>query len=164
MKVKFLFQILIVVVLTYSCGERKSNQGKPAFTPSAIQMTSFEQRMDQLAEQLNLTGLSAALVNNREIVWGKNWGASNELTAINTPQQIGAMTNIFIPVIIVKLMEEGKLDLNDPVIKYLTDYNGKASIKHLLSHTSEGNPATTFGQVCPTGADDCPQKFAGRGL
>lgn len=135
--------IICIIVFNY-CGGRKVNQGVPAFTPSAEQLTSFENQLDRLSRQLKLSGLSAVLVNNREIVWQKSWDTGSNAATTVTPYPIGTLTNIFVPVIVLQLMEEEKLDLNDPVMKYIDTYNGKASNKHLLTHTSEGTPASTF--------------------
>jgi hypothetical protein len=137
-----IYSALILILL--SCSNKKREPGVPPFTPSIAQLLAFESRMDQLITRFNLTGVSAALVNNREIIWQKNWDSGNEGTTTDSPDSIGTLTNIFVPVIVLQLMEKEKLDLNDPVVKYLQDYNGKASIKHLLSHTSEGTPGTSF--------------------
>jgi CubicO group peptidase (beta-lactamase class C family) len=52
--------------------------------------------------------------------------------------QIGSITKQFTAAIILKLQEEGKLSVSDPIGKYLSDYpNGnKISLYHLLTHTS----------------------------
>lgn len=52
--------------------------------------------------------------------------------------QIGSLTKQFTAVAILKLEEEGKLKITEPVKKYLTDFNINESItlEHLLSHTS----------------------------
>jgi CubicO group peptidase (beta-lactamase class C family) len=134
----------IIVLLIFTCTSKKREPGVPPFTPSPSQVASFGNRIDQLVDQLNLTKLSAALVNNRAIIWQRDWGFSDDQQSINYPYQIGTLTHIFIPVVILQLMEDNKLDLNDPVRQYLTDYVGKASIKHVLSHTAAEIPATAF--------------------
>ena len=52
--------------------------------------------------------------------------------------QIGSVTKQFTATIILKLQEEGKLTLSDPISKYLPGYpNGeKITLYHLLTHTS----------------------------
>lgn len=48
---------------------------------------------------------------------------------------------------VLKLMEEGQLDLDDPVYYYLPDfkeYNSDLTIKHLLTHTSGYQPGIKF--------------------
>jgi CubicO group peptidase (beta-lactamase class C family) len=52
--------------------------------------------------------------------------------------QIGSMTKQFTAVAIMMLYEEGKLDFQDPINKYILDYpmGEKITIHHLLTHTS----------------------------
>ncbi|ASK30427.1 serine hydrolase [Chryseobacterium sp. T16E-39] len=72
----------------------------------------------------------------------KAFGKANlELdTALNPDNvfQIGSMTKQFTAVAILMLEQQGKLNVNDPISKYIKDYpNGdKITIHHLLTHTS----------------------------
>lgn len=52
--------------------------------------------------------------------------------------QIGSMTKQFTAIGILILQEQGKLDVNDPISKFIPDYpNGhRITIQHLLTHTS----------------------------
>lgn len=52
--------------------------------------------------------------------------------------QIGSMTKQFTAVAVLMLAEQGKLNVNDPVSKYIPDYplGNKITLHHLLTHTS----------------------------
>ncbi|QXU49285.1 serine hydrolase [Chryseobacterium sp. D764] len=52
--------------------------------------------------------------------------------------QIASLTKSFTALIIVKLSEEGKLSVKDPVSKFIPDYprGNEITIEHLLTHTS----------------------------
>jgi CubicO group peptidase (beta-lactamase class C family) len=52
--------------------------------------------------------------------------------------QIGSMTKQFTAISILMLHEQGKINVNDEIVKYLPDYpNGKnITVHHLLTHTS----------------------------
>ena len=72
----------------------------------------------------------------------------------NTPQTIfesGSVAKQFTAASIVLLSLEGKLSLDDPVRKYITelpDYGAPLTIRHVLSHVSglrEWRPIATFG-------------------
>lgn len=75
-------------------------------------------------------------------IYKKAFGKANlELNAEMTPEnvfQIGSMTKQFTAIAILQLEEQGKLNVNDPISKYVKDYpNGdKITIHHLLTHTS----------------------------
>lgn len=75
-------------------------------------------------------------------IYRKAFGQSNlELEVAMKPEnvfQIGSMTKQFTAVSMLILAEQGKLDIDDNVNKYLPDYpNGKnITLHHLLTHTS----------------------------
>ncbi|UTX48510.1 beta-lactamase family protein [Chryseobacterium sp. MA9] len=52
--------------------------------------------------------------------------------------QIASLTKSFTALIIVKLSEEGKLSVKDPISKFIPDYprGNEITIEHLLTHTS----------------------------
>jgi D-alanyl-D-alanine carboxypeptidase len=67
---------------------------------------------------------------------------------LSTKFRIGSMNKMFTAVSILQLVEAGKIALNDPVGKYLTDYPNKeiatkVTIQHLLTHT--GGTGDFFG-------------------
>ncbi|MFW9993292.1 MAG: serine hydrolase domain-containing protein [Candidatus Odinarchaeota archaeon] len=57
---------------------------------------------------------------------------------IDTKFNLGSMNKMFTSVAIMQLFEQGKLDVNDTVSKYLPDFPGadKITIHQLLTHTS----------------------------
>ncbi|MBL9102449.1 MAG: beta-lactamase family protein [Myxococcales bacterium] len=55
----------------------------------------------------------------------------------NTRFKIGSLTQQFIAVAVLQLRDEGKLDLDDPVARHLSEFTDKrVTVRHLLSHTS----------------------------
>lgn len=87
-------------------------------------------------------GVSVLIAKNGLPVFEKGYGtASIELGVPMSPEKvfrIGSLSKQFTAVAILKLMEEGKLTLADPLTKYIPDYpmGEKITISHLLSHTS----------------------------
>lgn len=75
-------------------------------------------------------------------LYRKAFGKANlELKVNLTPDhvfQIGSMTKQFTAISILILEEQGKLNVNDPISKYIKDYpsGDKITIHHLLTHTS----------------------------
>ncbi|REC79761.1 serine hydrolase [Chryseobacterium elymi] len=75
-------------------------------------------------------------------IYRKAFGKANlELNVNMTPEnvfQIGSMTKQFTSVAILMLEQQGKLNVSDPVSKYIKDYpsGDKITIHHLLTHTS----------------------------
>ncbi|MGU3376268.1 serine hydrolase domain-containing protein [Chryseobacterium sp. M5A1_1a] len=75
-------------------------------------------------------------------IYRKAFGKANlELNVNMTPEnvfQIGSMTKQFTAIAILILEQQGKLNVNDPVSKYINDYpNGNnITLHHFLTHTS----------------------------
>jgi CubicO group peptidase (beta-lactamase class C family) len=57
---------------------------------------------------------------------------------VDTKFRIGSITKQFTAAAILKLAEEGKLKINDPLAKYFPDFtkNKEITLEHLLTHTS----------------------------
>ena len=88
-------------------------------------------------------GCAAAVSLNGETVFEKAFGlAELEHNVPNTPQTIfesGSVAKQFTAAAIVLLHQEGKLNLDDPVMKHipeLPDFGWPLTIRHLLHHTS----------------------------
>ena len=98
-----------------------------------------------LSEQYktNETGATALVARNGQIIYKKAFGMAN--LEYNIPMQvdnifrIGSITKQFTAVAILQLMEQGKLNLQDEITKFIPDYpthGHKITIEHLLTHTS----------------------------
>ncbi|HEX6186922.1 MAG TPA: serine hydrolase domain-containing protein [Pyrinomonadaceae bacterium] len=88
-------------------------------------------------------GCAAAVSLNGETVFEKAFGLADlEHNIPNTPQTIfesGSVAKQFTAAAIVLLQQDGKLSLDDPVMKHipeLPDYGWPLTIRHLLNHTS----------------------------
>jgi CubicO group peptidase (beta-lactamase class C family) len=98
-----------------------------------------------LSEQFktNETGATALVSRNGQIIYKKAFGMAN--LESNTPMQIdnvfwvASIGKQFTAVAILQLMEQGKLNLQDEITKFVPDYptqGNKITIEHLLTHTS----------------------------
>lgn len=88
-------------------------------------------------------GCAAAVSLNGDMVFEKAFGLADlEHNVPNTPQTIfesGSVAKQFTAAALVLLQQEGKLNIDDPVRKYipeLPDYGVPLTIRHLLNHTS----------------------------
>ena len=95
---------------------------------------------------------SALMAKNGKPVFAQAYGlADREHKAPNTLKtrfRIGSMNKMFTATATLQLAQAGKLDLDDPLGKYLTDYPNKdiatkVTIKQLLTHT--GGTGDIFG-------------------
>lgn len=86
---------------------------------------------------------SILVARNGQPIVSKGYGSANiELGVPNTPQtvyRLGSITKQFTSMAIMMLQERGKLSVNDPICKFLSDCPAiwqPITIKHLLTHTS----------------------------
>ncbi len=92
--------------------------------------------------QPNNSGAVFLVSRNGTPIYRKAFGKSNlELDVDMIPEnvfQIGSMTKQFTAISILMLHEQGKLDVNDKLSKFLPDYpkGEQITLHHLLTHTS----------------------------
>jgi len=106
---------------------------------------------DELAKNDQFSG-TVLVARHGKILFQKAWGRANRETGapvtLDTRFRIGSMNKMFTSVAILQLVEAGKLSLDDPIGKYLTDYPNKdvaskVTVRHLLTHT--GGTGDIFG-------------------
>jgi CubicO group peptidase (beta-lactamase class C family) len=104
-----------------------------------------ERAFDKVAKAVTMPapGCAAAVSLNGQTVFEKAFGlAEMEHNIPNTPQTIfesGSVAKQFTAAAIVLLQQEGKLNIDDPVRKYipeLPEYGAPLTIRHLLNHTA----------------------------
>lgn len=92
------------------------------------------------------------LAHRGKILFDRAYGqadrAAKTPNSTSTQFRIGSMNKMFTAVAALQLVEKGKLDLDAPIGKYLTDYPnkdlaGKVTLRHLLTHT--GGTGDIFG-------------------
>lgn len=100
----------------------------------------------RLLEEGKTPGLSVALIQKGELVWHKGYGMKNAQTkepvADNTVFEAASLSKPVFAYAVLKLVDEGKLDLDAPLTKYLPgnyDVGDDARINqitasHVLSH------------------------------
>jgi CubicO group peptidase (beta-lactamase class C family) len=125
MKNKMLTLLLFISVFTY---------GQTDSTDFIVQKIMNDQK---------IVGLSIAVIKNGKPVVNKGYGLANaELNVPVTAKtviRLGSVSKQFFTVAILKLQEEGKLSIDDPVHTFFPDAPETwrpIQVKHLMSHTS----------------------------
>ncbi|MEH6944588.1 serine hydrolase domain-containing protein [Bacillus sp. JJ722] len=108
--------------------------------------TKLDTYIENFLEEYRIPGASIAIVHENDIFYSKAWGVTGETeekVTTKTPFTIGSISKSLTGLAIMKLMEEGMVDLEDPVQKYIPWFTLKdkkaasqITIKHLLTHTS----------------------------
>jgi CubicO group peptidase (beta-lactamase class C family) len=124
--------------------------GTPAPAPDAARLSQLEGLLEGLRQELKIPSLSAAVVKDQKVIWAKGFGyadAERKIPATeHTPYHLASLTKTFASTVIMRLVQEGKIGLDDPVSKYGVNLEspGVIRVKHLLSHTSEGTPGERY--------------------
>lgn len=116
---------------------------------------------------LNVRGVSIAVINNYEIEWAKEYGFADfeakRPVEITTLFQAGSISKPVAAVAAMKLVEEGKLALDENINAFLTSWKlpdneftkeKKVTLREILSHsagvTVHGFPGYGAGEPIPT--------------
>jgi CubicO group peptidase (beta-lactamase class C family) len=125
----------------------------PPFTgidmPAPVAANPLEHQLDAYIATymiaMNAPGMTLALTDTGRTLRTAGYGFADadRKIAVSTDQlfQIGSITKSFVALVLLQLYEEGKLDLQKPVLEYLpwlpiTTRFGPISPHHLLTHTS----------------------------
>ena len=85
-----------------------------------------------------LPSMAIVLVEDRRVVWSRGFGGITAETILRT----GSVSKLFTDIAIMQLVEQGKLNLDLPVGRYLPDFKpvnrfGKPiTLRHLMTHRS----------------------------
>jgi beta-lactamase class C len=126
-------------------------------------LSSYESKMVDILENTGIPGASIAIVKDTSIIYLKGFGFKSIHTGENidphTVFRIGSVSKCFAGMLTAILVEEGVLNWDDPVTKYLPDFKLKSpeqtqqlTIKHVLSHTT-GLPYHTYTTLVEDGLD-----------
>ena len=140
-KVKNLLLLLFFTLLTVAA-QAFQNQPK-----QGIDILKIETLADSVAKKIigkeEVPGMTVALAKDGKILFRRNYGKSDvEMdTDVDDSTVFGlsSVTKQFTAATIMRLVEQGKISLDDPVTKFLPDYPAQGNtvtIHHLLSHTS----------------------------
>lgn len=145
--------VLVALMLTVAV------LGQSMFVPAAAAHTadqpaariaSLETQLESLRQELKIPAYSAAIVKDQKVIWAKGFGyadVENKIPATeHTGYHLASLTKTFASTILMQLVQDGKIKLDDPVSKYgiTLESEGVIRVRHLFSHTSEGNPGERY--------------------
>ncbi len=99
------------------------------------------------------SSISLALVAGNRVVWRKTYGyadvAARRAPGRDTMYGIGSVSKVIASAAVMRLVDEGKVDLDAPVVRYVPGFRmlspgyADITVRMLLDHSS-GLPGTTF--------------------
>ena len=133
----FIGVFMLIALINISCGQSK--------------IEKLDKLIGTYAEYGQING-SVLVADKGVVIYKKGFGLANmEWNIPNQPDtkhRLGSITKQFTAMLIMQLVEQGKLKLDIPISTYLPDYpknNGDViTIHHLLTHTSGTPNYTSF--------------------
>ncbi|MEP7316572.1 MAG: serine hydrolase [Sphingomicrobium sp.] len=123
-------------------------------SPAAALPTNFKAQADSIVDSTvksDEPGVAIIVTQHGKTVYqaGRGLADLDKKIAItpDTVFRLGSITKQFTSSAILKLVEQGKISLDDPLSKYLPDYpepGGAATVRQLLNHTSGIMPYTAI--------------------
>lgn len=129
----------LIVCLTLSLSGVQARQNQP----SVITSSPFESYLESLRAQAGIPGMSAALVQDGQIVWERGFGFQNleaRLRATpDTPYPVADISQTLAAALVLKCVEERRLSIDEPIRRYGGAVpDSSATLRQVLSHTSAG--------------------------
>jgi CubicO group peptidase (beta-lactamase class C family) len=129
----------------------------------------FERRIELIRQSLDIPGMSVAVLHKQEAILARGFGvvdlAQGTPASEHTPYPVASLTKTFAAVVIMRLVEEGKLDLDEPMSRYDPGYaqwcdeikasnapwahdyhcdSERITVRHHLTHTAQGKPGSGY--------------------
>src|SRR5215210_4814190 len=140
-----MFCVVALLAFASGCGSKGSDrdQIRPADRRVDPKLAhALQNALDVERAAASLTGVAAAVVIPGQGLWSGGSGVANRATNApvtgRMPFPIASITKTFVAALTVKLAEQGRLRLDDPLARWLPDWPNadKISLRQLLNHTS----------------------------
>lgn len=139
----------VLILFTFLCLVLAYAHGKAAFQDiPSNSIRELQSTITKIMEETNTPAVGIALVNREGPVWVTGLGTANRTEGTpaneNTMFRIASVSKMFVALAILKLQEEGKLQLDDkvhdwaPEVKFKNRWEATHPVRiiHLLEHTT----------------------------
>jgi CubicO group peptidase (beta-lactamase class C family) len=133
---------LLAVGLLFLIGCGSSSNAAPDYSRTISEMTAY---IEHKMKDDNVTGLAIALVDDQRVVWARGFGYADAKASPKIPVtcdttfSIGSTSKTFTAAMIMQLVEQGSVNLNDPLTKHIPRFAIGAP---LGPYTSDRNSIT----------------------
>ncbi|WP_422925601.1 serine hydrolase [Singulisphaera sp. PoT] len=141
---------LILTALAVAAGsaQLQAQEAVAASGPYVDAARQLEAWIAREVEDKRLPALSIALIDDQHVVWAKGFGQADRTqhrpATAESVYRVGSVSKLFTDVAVMQLVEQGLVDLDAPVQKYLPEFapknpfpSGKAiTLRQLMAHRS----------------------------
>lgn len=143
---KTIIFLLLFVLLNFDSFSQNTSEVIRHDSVSSI-LTDLKKYIPEYRQNQNIPGVSIALVNDDTVVWAQGYGFVNSITKksvnTNTLFEIASISKVVTAYIALRLVDEGKLSIDRPLLSYLfkewmpqSIYQDSIKLHHVLSHSS----------------------------
>ncbi len=124
--------------------------GTVSYSQPQEAIEQFRREVNQLKSYYHIPGLAVVVKKGNRILDEQYLGygdrQSGRLIDSTSLFPIASLTKVFTSVLLMQLVEQGKLSLDDPLNRYVQNSSlpNQVLIKHLMSHTSQGTVGEYF--------------------
>ncbi len=115
--------------------------------PTDVIIADLESYIPDYMQEKNIPGVAIALIRDDKIVWTEGFGVANAITrkpvTPETPFEVASNSKVVTAYIALRLVDQGKLSLDEPLNAYLpepwlppSEYRDTITLRHVLSHSS----------------------------
>jgi CubicO group peptidase (beta-lactamase class C family)/D-alanyl-D-alanine dipeptidase len=137
--------VLLVLVTGCSPDARPQGGADVEAAPDYGEVAAaLESMIEREREEKELAAVSIALVDGDEVVWAAGFGSQDAEGTIpasaETVYRVGSVSKLFTDMAVMQLVEQGVLDLDEPVQTYLPDFAPEnrsgtpVTLRQLMSH------------------------------
>ncbi len=144
--------IILVIGMLFGCATASTRPDSIVRGDYATVQTYVTDLIRHAMKKNSVEGLSIALVDDQHIVWAEGFGYADEGEKIpasaDTLYRVGLISHLFTDTAAMRLAEQGKFDIDQPLRKYIPDFSIKShypntpeiTLRQLMTHHS-GLPA-----------------------
>ena len=143
----FLFTFMGGPALPQTPGIRSESNNPEKFS-------AFEAKIEALRLKYHIPSLSVGIVHKKQLAYYGGFGFADVQNKVvpnrYTIYHLASVSKTFAAIVVMKLVEDGKLNLDDPITKYRIPLYGRwggddrIKLKHLLTHTAQGHTFNGF--------------------
>src|SRR4051794_3653553 len=119
----------------------------PPAAKSAAAVAELQKLVEEEAADKRLPAVSIALIDDQKVVWAAGFGFQDRDRKVpataETVYRVGSVSKLFTDVAVMQLVEEGKIDIDAPVAKYIPEFKPvykegekPITLRMLMSHRS----------------------------
>jgi CubicO group peptidase (beta-lactamase class C family) len=117
--------------------------GSAAIAQQNLNVSLFEKYVESLREEAGIPGISAAIVQDGNIVWDRGFGRVNldatQAPTIDTPYLIGGLSQTLGSTLVLrKCLDQSYAALSDTVVRWAPFGDQTTTLAHLMAHATSG--------------------------